>query len=52
MNKPTQSVGKSTLPLYHFTPLKRFHALMHENFEPACPYSMNIPTSCIGAAPA
>ena len=51
MNKPIQSVGKNTLPLYHFTPLKHFHALMHKNFGYACPYSMNISTSCIGAAP-
>lgn len=38
MNKPIQSVGKSTLLLYNFTTLKRFHALVHESSEPAYPY--------------
>ena len=37
MNKPTQSIGKSTLPIYYFTTLKRFHTLMHESSEPAYP---------------
>ena len=52
MQKSIQSVGKSTLPIYNFTTLKRFHALMHENFGYAYPYSNNTPTSCIGATPA
>ena len=63
MKKPIQSVGKSTLPIYHFTTLKRFHALMHES--PYCAYppilrislraalELHLHRSCsyIGAAP-
>ena len=58
MQKSIQSVGKTPLPIYHFTTLKRFHALTHESFGYAYPYSNNIPyqlhwsCTCIGGAAA